>query len=47
MEHILHIFGVGGGCGEHTLIPMALASISGISLAIRIYWHRLKAMLKD
>ena len=33
MEHLLHLFG--GGCGEHMLWPMLLASVSGAGVWLR------------
>ena len=33
MEHLLHLFG--GGCGEHMLWPMLLASGSGVILWVK------------
>ncbi len=33
MEHILHLFG--GGCGEHVLWPMLLASMSGALIWVK------------
>jgi hypothetical protein len=43
MEHILHLFGIGGSCGEHTIIPGLIASAGGIAVAVRFQWHRIKA----
>ena len=33
MEHLLHLFG--GGCGEHMLWPMLVASASGAVVWIK------------
>lgn len=31
MEHLLHIFGIGGSCGEHTMLPAAMLAVSAFS----------------
>ena len=38
MEHVLHFFG--GGCGEHMLWPMIVATCSGIGMWVRSIFAR-------
>jgi len=33
VEHLLHL--LGGGCGEHLLLPTLLASFSGLTIWIK------------
>ena len=42
MEHLLHLFG--GGCGEHMLLPMLLASGSGAVLWVKSKFKRQRTL---
>ena len=33
MEHLIHL--LGGGCGEHMLLPILAASFSGLTICIK------------
>ena len=42
MEHILHMFGLGGSCGEHHVWAALVGFVGPALLFGRVYWAHIR-----
>ena len=38
MEHVLHMFGIGGTCGEHMILPWIASSGAFVVAFVASFW---------